>query len=267
MAARPQLSPGNANVGRPLPCQSLKLVGCACNVLWRSDGNWESLSEIEVHESIRSEFHQFNIHPGVLDSCFQTVFGIFNERENVNKNMGVYVPRHIDRIKWYNDVNSFKLFVHGRLREWTDEYALGELWIFNEDGSPVAEFHGFHSQYLKGSRGEQGGEQDKWFYEYNWNMKSRADQDLMRNPGEYLAVPTSIKTAVQETIDEVKSRPEQSEYYNKYEPKQYDLTMAYICRSLKDMGMSFELINNFQVSSFGMGGKNDFLMYRKIFAA
>ena len=209
--------------------------------LWRSDGNWESLSEIEVHESIRSEFHQFNIHPGVLDSCFQTVFGIFNEREDVHKNMGVYVPRHIDRIKWYNDVNSFKLFVHGRLREWTDEYALGELWIFNEDGSPVAEFHGFHSQYLKGSRGEQGGEQDKWFYEYNWNMKSRADQDLMRNPGEYLAVPTSIKTAVQETIDEVKIRPEQSEYYDKYEPKQYDLTMAYICRSLKDMGMSFEI--------------------------
>ncbi|MDA3892626.1 MAG: SDR family NAD(P)-dependent oxidoreductase [Salinivirgaceae bacterium] len=209
--------------------------------LWRSDGNWESLSEIEVHESIRSEFHQFNIHPGVLDSCFQTVFGIFNEREDVNKKMGVYVPRHIDRIKWYNDVNSFKLFVHGRLREWTDEKAVGELWIFNEDGSLVAEFHGFHSQYLKGSRGEQGGEQDKWFYEYNWNMKSRADQELTRNPGDYLSTPTAIAPGVLETINEVKNRPEQNEYYNNYEPKQYDLTMGYICRSLKDMGMAFEI--------------------------
>ncbi len=209
--------------------------------LWRSNGNWESLSEIEVHESIRSEFFQFNVHPGVLDSCFQTVFGIFNEREDVNKNMGVYVPRHIDRIKWYNDVNSFKLFVHGRLREWTDEYALGELWIFNEDGSLVAEFHGFHSQYLKGSRGEKGGEQDKWFYEYNWNMKSRADQNIMRNPGEYLPAPTAIASGVQDTINEVKKRPEQSEYYEKYEPEQYKLTMAYICRSLKDMGMAFEI--------------------------
>ncbi|NQV52846.1 MAG: SDR family NAD(P)-dependent oxidoreductase [Flavobacteriales bacterium] len=208
--------------------------------LWRSDGNWESLSEIEVHESIRSEFFQFNIHPGVLDSCFQTVFGIFNEREDVNKKMGVYVPRHIDRIKWHNDVNSYKLYVHGRLREWTDEYALGELWIFNEDGSMVAEFHGFHSQYLKGSRGEQGGEQDKWFYEYNWNMKSRADQDRMRNPGEYLPKPTEIATEVQKTISEVQGRPEQNEYYQQYEPEQYKLTMGYICRSLKDMGMSFE---------------------------
>ncbi|MBN4061715.1 SDR family NAD(P)-dependent oxidoreductase [Bacteroidales bacterium AH-315-I05] len=208
--------------------------------LWRSDGHWESLSEIEVHESIRSEFFQFNIHPGVLDSCFQTVFGIFNERDDVNKKMGVYVPRHIDRIKWYNDVNSYKLYVHGRLREWTDEYALGELWIFNEDGSLVAEFHGFKSQYLKGSRGETGGEQDKWFYEYNWNLKARADQEMLRNPGEYLPSPNAINKDVDETIREVVSRAEQSEYYEQYEPEQYKLTIGYICRSLKDMGMSFE---------------------------
>jgi len=212
----------------------------AIKKLYRSDGNWESLSEIEVHESVRSEFFQFNIHPGVLDSCFQTVFGIFNEREDVNKKMGVYVPRHIDRFKFYNPVNSYKLFVHGRLREWTDEYALGELWIFNEDGSLVAEFHGFKSQYLKGSRGEQGGEQDKWFYEYNWNLKSRADQELLRNPGEYLPHPEKIRAKVQETIDEVDARPEQREYYDRYEPEQYDLTIGYICNSLKEMGMPFE---------------------------
>ncbi len=209
--------------------------------LWRSDGNWESLSEIEVHESIRSEFFQFNIHPGVLDSCFQTVFGIFNEREDVNKKMGVYVPRHIDSIKWYNDVNSYKLFVHGRLREWTDEYALGELWIFNEDGSIVAEFHGFHSQYLKGSRGEHGVEQDKWFYEYNWILKPRADQELKRNPGAYLPSPTDIDRGVEEMIDEVRARTEQLEYYSQYEPEQYQLTIAYICHALRDMGLLFEV--------------------------
>tara|TARA_B110000046_G_scaffold97505_1_gene105202 strand:+ start:4 stop:6222 length:6219 start_codon:yes stop_codon:yes gene_type:complete len=208
--------------------------------LYRSNGNWESLSEIEVHESVKSEFFQFNIHPGVLDSCFQTVFGIFNEREDHSKKMGVYVPRHIDCIKWYNDVNSTKLFVHGTLREWTDEYAIGELWIFNADGSIVAEFHGFKSQYLKGSRGESGGEADRWFYEYNWNMKSRADQELLRNPGKYLPNPADIKSGVQETIDEVNGRTIQKEYYEQYEPEQYDLTLAYICASLQEMGMSFK---------------------------
>jgi len=213
----------------------------AIKKLWRSDGNWESLSEIEVHESIRPEFFQFNIHPGVLDSCFQTVFGIFNEREDVNKKMGVYVPRHIDKIKWYNDVNSYKLYVHGRLREWTDEYALGELWIFNEDGSPVAEFHGFKSQYLKGSRGEQAGEKEKWFYEYNWKMKSRSDQDRLRDPGKYIASPKSIKKGIQQTIKEIVERPEQKEYYHHYEPEQYDLTMAYICNALQEMGLSMEV--------------------------
>ena len=208
--------------------------------LWRSDGHWESLSEIEVHESIRSEFLQFNIHPGVLDSCFQTVFGIFNEREDVNKKMGVYVPRHIDKIKFYTKPNSFKLVVHGRLREWTDEYALGELWIFNTDGSLVAEFHGFLSQYLKGSRGETGSEQEKWFYEYNWVMKPRADQELLRNPGNYFQSPTKIKSKVKETIKKVVARPEQREYYKHYEPEQYALTIEYICTSLRELGFSFK---------------------------
>ncbi|MBI3136505.1 MAG: SDR family NAD(P)-dependent oxidoreductase [Bacteroidetes bacterium] len=221
----------------------------AIKKLWCSNGDWESLSEIEVHESIRSEFFQFNIHPGVLDSCFQTVFGIFNEREDKTRKMGVYVPRHIDRIKWHNDVNSYKLFVHGRLREWTDEYALGELWIFNEDGSLVAEFHGFLSQYLKGSRSEQGGEKDKWFYEYNWNMKPRADQEKLRNPGEYLLQPESLRTKVNETLVEVAARSEQAEYYNEYEPEQYKLTIGYICTALKNMGLHFKAGEKIDVSA------------------
>ncbi|MFH1319653.1 MAG: SDR family NAD(P)-dependent oxidoreductase [Bacteroidota bacterium] len=212
----------------------------AIKKLWRSKENWESLSEIDVHENTLSEFFRFNLHPAVLDSCFQTVFGIFDERDDVNKKMGVYIPVHIDRIKFYQKPNSYKMYVHGRLREWTDEYALGELWIFNENEELIAEFHGFRSQYLKGSRGEVGSEQDKWFYEYNWILKARTDLELVRNPGEYLPSPTSIKKGVDDTIKEVITRPEQAEYYEQYEPEQYNLTIGYICNSLKEMGLSFK---------------------------
>ncbi|MFB6258519.1 MAG: acyltransferase domain-containing protein, partial [Flavobacteriales bacterium] len=215
--------------------------------LWRSNGSWEALSEIEVHESIRSEFFQFNVHPGVLDSCFQTVFGIFNEREDENKRMGVYVPRHIEGIKWYNDVNSYKLYVHGRLREWTDEHALGELWIFNEDGSLVAEFHGFQSQYLKGTRGEEEESEADWYYEYSWNMKPRAEEERLRDPGEYLQNPLEIQKEVDETLETVRNREEQASYYQNYEPEQYRLTLSYIVRALQNMGMSFEKGNKVKV--------------------
>ncbi|MDX2432932.1 MAG: SDR family NAD(P)-dependent oxidoreductase, partial [Bacteroides sp.] len=226
--------------------------------LWRSEELWESFSEIEVHESIRSEFSQYNLHPGVLDSCFQTVFGIFDTGEGSDRKMGVYVPVHIDRIKFHKKANSFKMFVHGRLREWTDEYALGELWIFNEDGELMAEFQGFRSQYLKGSRGEDAGEQEKWFYEYNWNMKSRSDQELVRNPGAYLPSPNAIRENVKETINEINALPEQAAYYDSYEPRQYRLTIAYICHALRELGMDFsvgsainvdELIKDFGVVS------------------
>lgn len=217
--------------------------------LWRSNGSWEALSEIEVHESIQDEFFQFNVHPGVLDSCFQTVFGIFNEREDANKRMGVYVPRHIESIKWYNDVDSYKLYVHGRLREWTDQHALGELWIFNEDGTLVAEFHGFQSQYLKGSRGEEEQSEADWYYEYKWNMKPRVEQERLRDPGEYLKSPLEIQKDVDETLETVRNRSEQGDYYETYEPEQYQLTVAYIVRALSNMGISFEKGNKFHVET------------------
>ncbi len=220
----------------------------AIKQLWRSEKEWESFSEIEVHESIRSEFFQFNLHPGVLDSCFQTVFGIFNTGEDTNKKMGVYIPVHIDRIKFHKKPNSFKMFVYGRLREWTEEYALGELWIFNEDGELLAEFQGFRSQYLKGSRGESAGEQEKWFYEYNWSMKSRADQELVRNPGNYLPSPNAIREQVNETIHKINALPEQHDYYNHYEPRQYRLTIGYISNALRDLGLSFDVGSVIKVS-------------------
>jgi len=213
----------------------------AIKELWRSEKEWESFSEIEVHESIRSEFFQYNLHPGVLDSCFQTVFGIFNVREDTSKKMGVYIPVHIDRIKFHKKASSFKMFVYGRLREWTDEYALGELWIFNEEGEVIAEFQGFRSQFLKGSRGETSGEQEKWYYEYHWSMKSRSDQELVRNPGLYIPSPNAIGKQVGETISEINALPEQADYYNSYEPSQYNLTIGYICKALKEMGMDFTI--------------------------
>ena len=213
----------------------------AIKKLSRSATDWESYSEIEVHDSIKDEFFQFNIHPGVLDSCFQTMFGIFGMQNDIADKMGVYIPRHINRIKWHGFCNSYKLQVYARLTQWSADDATGDLWIFNEDGSLIAEFQGFRSQYLKGSRGEVAGQSDKWFYEYNWKMKSRADLDLLRNPGEFLPSPNSIRKNVQQTIDEIIARPTNNEYFKQYEPDQHMLTMAYICESLENMGMDFSV--------------------------
>lgn len=220
----------------------------AISTLKRSATDWESWSEIEVHDSIKDEFFQFNIHPGVLDSCFQTMFGIFGMQNNIADKMGVYIPRHIDRIKWHGYANSYKLQVYAKLTQWSADDATGDLWIFNEDGSLIAEFQGFGSQYLKGSRGEVAGEMDKWFYEYNWSMKSRADQDLKRNPGEFLPNPSTIATGVEETISEINARPTQDEYFKGYEPEQHMLTMAYICDALSDMGMDWSVGSKINVA-------------------
>ena len=78
-------------------------------------------------------------------------------------------------------------------------------------------------------------------------MKSRADLDLLRNPGEYLRNPEDIRSGVQETIDEIVAGPTNDEYYNHYEPEQHALTIEYINTSLQEMGMDFTVGAKFNV--------------------
>ncbi|MBK9193160.1 MAG: class I SAM-dependent methyltransferase [Crocinitomicaceae bacterium] len=80
-------------------------------------------------------------------------------------------------------------------------------------------------------------------------MKARADQEKHRNPGEYLLLPESLRAKVKETLADVASRSEQSEYYGQYEPEQYKLTIGYICAALKNMGLAFKVGDKINVES------------------
>ncbi|HVJ18921.1 MAG TPA: SDR family NAD(P)-dependent oxidoreductase, partial [Polyangiaceae bacterium] len=203
--------------------------------LWYGEN--ETYGELEVHESIRSGIDRFNLHPAVLDGCFQTMFGLFFERHERGERMGVYIPIHIDRVKLHRKPGSNKLYVYGKLRSWSDEHTLGDLWIFNEQDELVAEFQGFRTQYLKGSRGEQGNEAELWFYEFNWRMKTRADLAQARDSGQFLPGPAVLAETAREPIREIQGSARQREYYDEIEPDLYRACVGYILNAFSAMGL------------------------------
>ena len=79
-------------------------------------------------------------------------------QNNITGKMGVYIPRHIDRIKLHGYSNLYKLQVYAKLNQWSADDATGDLWIFNADRSLIAQFQGFETQSLKGYRREIAGE-------------------------------------------------------------------------------------------------------------
>ncbi|HBE02352.1 MAG TPA: hypothetical protein DC049_07730, partial [Spirochaetia bacterium] len=200
---------------------------------WRN--NTESLGEVVVHESLRSGFGEFNLHPSILDACFQTAFGIMKGKNDYTK--GVYIPVHIERVKFHQKPSGYKFFSYARKIHFGEKLMSANLWIFDEKENLIAEVQGFTAQYLEGSRGEVAGEMDNWFYEYQWKMKARREDDLYRHPADYLVRPPAIKEPVRKIIDEILARPVDAEYLNDFEPALDRLTFKYIIAGLRKLGI------------------------------
>ena len=48
-------------------------------------------------------------------------------QNNITDKMGVYIPRHIDRIKWHGYSNLYKLQVYAKLNQWLADDTTGDL--------------------------------------------------------------------------------------------------------------------------------------------
>lgn len=198
----------------------------------------ESLGEVRVHESILHDYHFYNIHPSVLDACFQTAFGILKKEGKEPR--GVYIPVHIDRVKFYAKPKAPVVYSYARAIDFDEEILTANIWIMNEDGSMVAEFQNFQCQYLKGSKGEVSGEMDNWLYELKWYLKALPEEELNRKPENYLAKPTDLKKEADGIVTEVLKDPRIQKFINDFEPKLEDLTLSYIADSLDRLGFEFK---------------------------
>ncbi len=206
--------------------------------LWRNDT--EALAEIHVHEDIKSGFEKFNIHPAILDACFQTLFGVMYKGTG-KWDLGVFIPVHIKRVKFYRKPGTFKLWSYGRLIERSEKYGLGSFWIFDDDGNIVAEIQELSCQYIEGSRGESEDEINNCFYEYQWKMKALPEDEKTRDPGTYIKSPLSIQDEMKKFVKKIVDMPIHSEFLNAFDPELDNLSIAYIVKALRDMDISLTL--------------------------
>lgn len=211
-------------------------------------GELESLGLIKVHDGIKYNYEHFSIHPAILDACFQTAFGIYKPKYPGDK-LGVYIPVHIERIKFYQKPKGYSVWSYAKAIEFDEDHILANLWIHDEEGNLVAEFQGFECKYLKGSKGEVAGEMDNWFYEYTWNQKLRYDEEMNRHPAKYIKSPHDIKKPVQGLIDEILARPIDKRFLDVFEPDLDKITGMYINDAMKEMAIEADYATDFRVGT------------------
>ena len=192
----------------------------------------EALGKIRIHPSIAPLIGQFNLHPALLDAAFQSAFGIIEDR----KNMGVYIPRKIGKVKFYNRPNGTHIYSYARAREHKPDTILVDIWIFNGDGTLIAEVQQFCGKYLKGSRGEVAGEIDNLFFTTTLTPSFRKSQLQARSPEKTLQRFDVVHEALNRTVQNIRREPSFEPFLRVLSPAMDDLAMGYVVSAFKQLG-------------------------------
>jgi acyl transferase domain-containing protein/acyl carrier protein len=169
--------------------QGLKTISLPIEVQIKLENEThEALGEIRLPPNLNSEISKYQLHPGLLDSCFQligaTLPSVANDQIGEDE---IYLPVGFKSLIFYQPPTQ-PLWCYVRTRTSATELLSADLILMNENGQIVAEIrelqiqratraalnHIIHSRY------------EKWFYEINWRPVSPNLPPPQTEPGSWL---------------------------------------------------------------------------------
>jgi acyl transferase domain-containing protein/thioesterase domain-containing protein/acyl carrier protein len=196
-----------------------------------SDGK-EAIAKLRVPEVLRKQLKDYQLHPALLDACFQVLIGTVSEKQT-------YLPVQIERLRVYGRPE-LQVWSHARLLEQSATRFKGDIQLLDETGNVLVEIQGFCCQSL-GKAQEVVAEQEDYLYEYRWELKPRPGQVLVRQPGDYLPSPQQIADSLQSIAARLSEQLERKHYYKTVEPQIDSLSAAYVLKAFGQLGWQLQL--------------------------
>ncbi len=141
--------------------------------LWK--GNGEAMAEIQAPAQVAAEIDQYQLHPVILDACFQVLIAADPPAgANSKEGAGTYLPVGIRRIHYYGHVSAEAMWAHARLIEFNDAVMEGDIKLIDNKGNVLVLIEGFCAQSLKTARNVISKGLDEWLYHLEWQPKAYA---------------------------------------------------------------------------------------------
>jgi acyl transferase domain-containing protein len=141
--------------------------------LWKGAG--EALAEIRAPEQVAEDIDQYQLHPAILDACFQTLIAADLPAGAGSKaDAGTYLPVGIRRIHYYGHISRAEMWARAHLVEYNDTLMEGDIRLFDNKGNPLLLIEGFRAQSLKTARSVVSKGLDAWLYHLEWQPKAYA---------------------------------------------------------------------------------------------
>jgi len=129
--------------------------------VWRRDG--EALGLIELPGQLAEGDGKYQIHPALLDACFQILLLAAPE----SRERRTLLPVRIDRVKLFARPGK-RIYCHAKIVQ-TSSYAItGNLQVSDELGRRLFSVEGFRVQAMRGMTASHNDGPDNWLYETKW---------------------------------------------------------------------------------------------------
>ena len=211
--------------------------------LWRHDG--KALGEIRLPEELVADAGDYQLHPVLLDACFQVLGATFPE----NSRDETWVPVGLERLCVYSRTTT-RLWSHVQMRPvlGSNQQTLSaDLSLFAEDGQLIAAVEGL--QLGSSSREALLGTPQEsvldWLYEVEWRPQVLHSQQL---PPDYMPAPKQISDRLRPLVATLISQSG-LEVYAEVLVQLEALSVAYVLRAFRQMGWDFQPYLRFSIAN------------------
>ena len=134
--------------------------------VWRRDG--EALVELRLPEELVADAGDYNVHPVLLDGCFQSVAPAVRSLADMQARAtrrDLTIPVGVGRLELFAP-GTTRLWAHSRLRSDATGLAEGDVDVYDSEGGLVARFERVQVKRLEGKK--RGSLADDGLYEVEW---------------------------------------------------------------------------------------------------
>jgi len=139
--------------------------------IWYKDG--ESLGQIRLFNSTGQQIQYYNLHPVLMDACFQIIAGTPAALEE----QFIYLPYKCDSIRFFNKPSGF-LWGHvsylSKVVSNTDTIKV-DIKLYDENDEIIANFNGFQLKRLETEKCNYSLNKNIRLYQLNWHLQKTSN--------------------------------------------------------------------------------------------
>jgi malonyl CoA-acyl carrier protein transacylase len=192
----------------------------------------EAIARLSLPEALEKEIKDYQLHPALLDACFQVIIGTLSEKQT-------YLPVEIKRLRVYGRPGP-QVWSYARLVEQNANRIKGDIQLLDESGNVLVEIQGFCCKSL-GKAQEVVAEKEDYLYEYQWELKVRPSSALVRHPADYLPSPRLLAESLSREAARLSVQLGRPHYYSTVEPLLNLLCADYVLKALQQLGWQLQL--------------------------